>query len=81
MDTIRENWKAAGFDDTPLGEKLWTGKCVFHETWDDVTNGTTMDRVEVKPGLPNGLVSTDAEEYSLVDDLWGGSGWSLGDTC
>ena len=54
VETIRDNWKAAGFDDTPLGEKLWTGKCVFHETWDDVTNGTTMDRVEVKPSLPNG---------------------------
>ena len=71
VETVCDNWKSAGFDDVLLGDKLWTGRCVFNETWDDITNGTAMDRVEVKPNLPNGLVFTDVEEYSLTDDLSG----------
>jgi len=71
VESVCDNWKSAGFDDALLGEKLWTGKCVFNESWDDLTNGTAMDRVEVKPDLPNGLVFTDMAEYSLTDDLSG----------
>ena len=71
MESVRDNWKAAGFDDALLGDKLWTGKCVFNESWDELTNDTTMDRVQVKPSLPNGLVFNDMAEYSLVDDLSG----------
>ena len=36
----------------PCWERLWTGKCVFNESWDDLTNGVAMDQVEVKPSLP-----------------------------
>ena len=34
-----------------------------------------------KVSLPNGLVFIDLAEYSLVDDLWGGVGRALGDSC
>ena len=33
VEAVCDNWKAAGFDDALLGEKLWTGKCVFNESW------------------------------------------------
>ena len=32
VESVCDNWKAAGFDDALLGEKLWTGKCVFKES-------------------------------------------------
>ena len=54
-----------------MGDTLGTGKCFFTEAWEDITTDATMDRVEVEPSLPNGLVFTDSEEYTLVDDLSG----------
>ena len=98
LRVVCDNWKAAGFDDALLGEQLWTGKCVFKESWDHMTDEAESDPVasvahllrEVSAvtakdsgdgiPLPNGLVFTDMEEYSLVDDLWGGSRRTPGDS-
>ena len=66
VEMIRDDWKAAGYDDALLGDKLWTGRCVFNESWDNIT---ATDQVEVKPELPNELVFTNVEEYCLIDDL------------
>ena len=87
VEAVCDNWKAAGFDDALLGEKLWTGKCVFNESWDSMTDETAPNPIasvarlikevsavtgrEEEVSLPNGLVFTDLAEYSLVDDLSG----------
>ena len=87
VESVCDNWKSAGFDDALLGEKLWTGKCVFNESWDSMTDETAPNPIasvarlmkevsavtgrEEEVSLPNGLVFTDLAEYSLVDDLSG----------
>ena len=97
VKTVCDNWKVAGFDDALLGERLWTGKCVFNECWDDMTDESAPDPIasvaklleevsavtgkDKEVNLPNGLVFTDIAEYSLFDDLWGGFGRTLSDYC
>jgi hypothetical protein len=45
VETICDNWKSAGCDETLLGEKLWTGRCVFRESWDDLSSGAATDPI------------------------------------
>ena len=45
IEVVCDNWKAAGFDDALLGEQLWTGKCVFKESWDHVSDEAEADPV------------------------------------
>ena len=87
VEAVCDNWKAAGFDDALLGEKLWKGKCIFNESWDNMTDETAPDPIasvarlmkevsavtgkDKEVNLPNGLVFTNLAEYSLVDDLSG----------
>ena len=76
--TARDNWKATSLDECPFEGESWTGKCIFHETWDDATNSVEqecltwlLNQVERKSDLPNGLVFNEINEYSLTDDLSG----------
>ena len=67
--TVRDNSKVTEIEDCPLDGKLWVGKCISHEIWEDATSPEEINRVGRNLDLPNGLVFTDAEEYSLTDDL------------
>ena len=83
VESVRDNWKSARFDEAPLGDKLWTGRCVFNELWEEADQGplasvTKLMREisaatveEKKVSASSALVFTDLAEYSLVDDLTG----------
>jgi len=58
-----DNWKAANYDDALLGGRLWTGKCVFNESWDDMTDDAQPD----SPGLA--LVDPIASVAKMIKEV------------
>ena len=87
VESVRDNWKSARFDEALLGDKLWTGRCVFDESWEEMTDEADQGPLasvtklmkeisaatveDKKVNTSSALVFTDLAEYSLVDDLSG----------
>ena len=72
VEAVCDNWKAAGFDDALLGEKLWTGKCVFNESWDNMTNETAPNPIASVARLIEGSISSYRQRGRGESTEWAG---------
>ena len=62
MEAVRDNWKAAQLDEDLLGDKLWTGKCIFRDSWDEVSDDAAPDPVASVVQLVREMASVTAED-------------------